>query len=766
MNDILDTTNSDVQENDVLTLNQFILQYGDGLLNTIKNNIPPLYDGNNINDSLRNGWLNSLKRKPFDAQRRTVLAASSLLIDEDEKACILNCDMGTGKTMMALCLSRILYEHGHKRTLILSPPHLVYKWRREILDTIPNAKVWVLNGPDTLVKLLRFRDEVRYVNSQPEYFILGRVRMRLGFNWVPAFMTRYKYSMEQADAFDENSPKIRTKTEMACCSDCGNPIYVNDISEEPLTPHQAIRLQKRLKCTSCGSPLWTLHRKKLLKSKDKLVIDGLIKLPTIGIKTANKLVSIFGEDTLMDMLTDNIYSFVNMLDESGNLIFSDSKALRLEKSLGKMEFNFSTGDYQATEFIKRYLPKNAFDLLVVDEGHEYKSSGSAQGSAMAVLCEKVDKIILLTGTLIAGYADDLFYLLWRIMKSKMIEDGYVYNNKGTLNSAALTWMKNHGVLKEVRRSSDSSSYKTSNAKDVRVNVKKSPGFGPNGIVRYVLPYTVFMRLSDIDQGVLPDYDEFFEPVSMSHKMESIYKSMEQQLLFELKNSLRNGDKSLLGVVQNALLSFPESCFNSRSIIHPNSKKTLFFSKSLFSNDELTPKEEKLVDIISDELKMGRRVLVYSIYTGKHDTTKRLSNILKGFNYKFPVLKSTVSTEKREDWILEQFDKGCDGIICNPELVKTGLDLLEFPTIVYMQTGYNVYTLMQSRLRSYRIGQKRDVKVIYLGYEGTLQMKCLELMAKKIAVTQSTSGAMPESGLDSLSEESDSIEVELAKHLLN
>lgn len=45
------------------------------------------------------------------------------------------------------------------------------------------------------------------------------------------------------------------------------------------------------------------------------------------------------------------------------------------------------------------------------------------------------------------------------------------------------------------------------------------------------------------------------------------------------------------------------------------------------------------------------------------------------------------------------------------------------------------------------------------------MQCLELMAKKIAVSQSTSGDMPDSGLDVLNQGGDSIEVALAKQLV-
>ncbi|KAG1432967.1 hypothetical protein G6F57_022536 [Rhizopus arrhizus] len=116
--------------------------------------------------------------------------------------------------------------------------------------------------------------------------------------------------------------------------------------------------------------------------------------------------------------------------------------------------------------------------------------------------------------------------------------------------------------------------------------------------------------------------------------------------------------------------------------------------------------------------------------------------------------------------MEQVDRGIDALVCNPELVKTGLDMLEFPTILFMQTGYNVYTLQQAARRSWRIGQTREVDVDFLGYQGTAQMRCLQLMAQKIAVSQSTSGDMPDSGLDILNQGGDSIEVALAKQLVS
>lgn len=187
--------------------------------------------------------------------------------------------------------------------------------------------------------------------------------------------------------------------------------------------------------------------------------------------------------------------------------------------------------------------------------------------------------------------------------------------------------------------------------------------------------------------------------------------------------------------------------------------------AIFADGEPSPKELALLRLCADQKAKGRRFLIYSVYSGTRDTTQRLKTMLDERGFKTAVLRASVEASRREDWVAEQLERGIDGLICNPELVKTGLDLLEFPTLVYMQTGFNVYTVQQASRRSWRIGQKLPVEVHFLGYEGSAQLDCLALMAKKIAVSQSTSGDMPDSGLDVLNQGGDAIEVALAKQLI-
>ncbi len=756
----IDSGDGFAADSNIVPLSQFITDFGDGLLEAVQRQNPPVYD---TPDPRREAVMDRLKRDPFSAQREVVQAVTRLLLDAGEPAATINAEMGTGKTMMAICAAAVMHAEGARRILVLSPPHLVYKWRREILETIHGAKVWVLNGPDTLRKLLQIRAQLGAPpHPGPEFFVLGRVRMRMGFHWKPAYSVR-KHHVRVSDPDDPQSRGYIRTIEHAACPACG--AAAQDSEGEFLSP-LTFPGERMRSCEACGEPLWTLMRPKgRQKSREELVVEAMCQIPTIGPKTAAKLVGMFGADLLEAMLADNVYEFINLMDEDGELVFSDRQAARMERAMANLEFGFGQGGYQATEFVKRYLPDGYFYLMVVDEGHEYKNEGSAQGQAMGVLANKVRKVLLLTGTLMGGYADDLFYLLWRIMPQRMIEDGYRPNAKGSLGPAAMAFMREHGVLKDIYKEVEGGSHRTARGKRITVRTAKAPGFGPKGIARFVLPYTAFLMLKDIGGNVLPPYTEHFTEVAMTTDQAGKYAEMQAILTDELKQALRAGDNSLLGVVLNALLAWPDCCFREEAVKHPCTRRLLFYTKSMFGEGEVAPKERELVDLCRSEKAAGRRVLVYTAYTGTRDTTSRLKAILAAEGFKTAVLRASVDTSRREDWILEQVDRGVEVLITNPELVKTGLDLLDFPTLAFLQTGYSVYTLQQASRRSWRIGQTQPVDVYYFGYADSTQITCLSLMAKKIAVSQSTSGNMPDSGLDILNQDEESIEVALTKQLL-
>ncbi len=486
------STKTDVN---IIPLSQFVTSFGDSLVNAVNEQNPPVFDPDKTNP-YRDVVMDNLLRQPFDSQRRAVHAISSLLFDRGEKAAVLNAEMGTGKTMMAISTSAVAHQEGYQRSLVICPPHLVYKWRREILDTIPDAIVWILNGADTLAKLLKIRKLLNLGQSQdkPEFFIIGRVRMRMGYHWKPAFaVVKRHYPSKKG-----KKEQARSESLLAC-PDCYSLHRDADGSPLPCSLLDALP-KKQTFCKECGAAQWSLMRPETRqKSYQERVKDALCQLPTIGPKTAEKLIATFGEETLSGMLADNIYEFVNLMDSAGDLVFSDRQADRMERSLSRLEFSFSQGGYQPTEFIKRYLPDGYFSMLIVDEAHEYKNDGSAQGQAMGVLANKAQKVLLLTGTLMGGYASDLFFLLWRMMPKRMIEDGFCYTENGSLGSASMAFMREHGILQDIYTDKQAGNHSTAKGKRTSVRTRKRPGFGPKGICRYVLPYTIFLKLRNVHE---------------------------------------------------------------------------------------------------------------------------------------------------------------------------------------------------------------------------------------------------------------------------
>src|SRR3989339_247023 len=124
--------------------------------------------------------------------------------------------------------------------------------------------------------------------------------------------------------------------------------------------------------------------------------------------------------------------------------------------------------------------------------------------------------------------------------------------------------------------------------------------------------------------------------------------------------------------------------------------------------------------------------------------------------------SSIPTQRRSwRWV----EKGLDVLITNPKKVEVGMDLLDFPSIVFYQIPVSTYTLRQASRRSWRIPQKRPVKVYFLTYSGTMQTRLMQLMADKLMCSLAIEGELSDKGLAALSETSDSLAKELTKMLL-
>jgi hypothetical protein len=402
------------------------------------------------------------------------------------------------------------------------------------------------------------------------------------------------------------------------------------------------------------------------------------------------------------------------------------------------------------DFMGRYM-KGWWDYAVADELHQLAGE-TAQGNGLGVLARCADKIIALTGTLMGGFADDLFNIFYRMEPRQMVAAGYEAGSQDRKD-----FQEQYGVLETVEKVQLTDNA-CSKAQKRTVQVLRKPGASPLLFGKYLMESTAFITLEDISNQ-LPSYEETALSVDMDENLARTYEEVESDIKSAMK--AHRGNKSLMSVMLNTLLLYPDHPYGIGPIwgkqYDPKEKRMAPFFVTEPENlpENVTyAKERHLIEDIRAELRLGRRCQVYATFTGKHDVTERLERILQQAGFRVAVLRATVTTDKREAWYEHQLRAGAQVVICHPKLVETGLDLLAFPTLYFYETGYSLHTLRQASRRSWRIGQKHPVRVKFLAYRGTMQETCIRYMGKKLLVALMMEGKFSGEGLQSLDADED------------
>ena len=82
------------------------------------------------------------------------------------------------------------------------------------------------------------------------------------------------------------------------------------------------------------------------------------------------------------------------------------------------------------------------------------------------------------------------------------------------------------------------------------------------------------------------------------------------------------------------------------------------------------------------------------------------------------------------------------------------------------SDYSVYVMRQASRRSWRIGQTRPVKVVFMSYKNTLQADALKLVAKKLQSSLAVEGELPEDGLAAYGDDGDDLMMALARKIVS
>ena len=640
-----------------MDLAEFIDTYREAIAARVVETYPPRY-----RPAEQRPELPPLLRRPMGGQADTI-AGTALALKSQRSATVVG-EMGTGKSFIGAAAAVMA---GFRRPLVLCPPHLTRKWKREIEMTVPGVRA-------VIVKSISDLESLRAADPSVTLFtIMSRERAKLSYRWQAAVVRRPARRGGRLVRHGETGERM----EGIYCPEC----YTLLVDEDGMLLTEADLSRRKRGCEKCGGPLW-------------------------------------------------------QADRSG------------------------PKRYALADYIKLRM-KKFFDLLIADEVHEYKGRGSAQGVAAGVLASACGKTLSLSGTLMGGYASTLFHLLYRFRPE--IRTEFAHNEEGR-------WVSRYGFVERTVRHGDEAieDGRASRRRRYRTQIRERPGLAPAALF-HLIDHTVFLRLADVAEG-LPPYEEkvMLSPMdslpdaAQAESYEKLYNTLRAALVAELSR----GSSRLLGVYLQSLLAYPDGCTRGETVLDPDTREVMVALPPL-SEDRVYPKEQALLDLIAGERLAGRRVLVYVTHTATRDITGRLQDMLERHGIRSAVLKSdTVPPDRREVWVDGQVASGIDVLICHPRLVQTGLDLIDFPTLVWFEVDYSVYTMRQASRRSWRIGQRQPVQVVYMAYAGTIQADALQLVAKKLQSSLAVEGELPEGGLAAYGDTGDDLMLALARKIVD
>jgi hypothetical protein len=294
-------------------------------------------------------------------------------------------ECGAGKTYMALALAQVLGAGRPHTAVVMCPSHIAKKWAREALQTIPFVRTFLI-------------EDMRNGGDPKQPHGVCEVRLHKG---------RIVYEGLQLSLSDLRSMGRRGWRER-----CARPAIF-------IIPKDKGKL----------SYFW---RHAYVEAQSGPEYGGVVN-PDTGVAIENSEGNIC---TRLDFDKLKVSEQVTR-PKAGTKILS--AVWQADRS--KIQ------RVAPIEYIGRYM-KGWFDLAIADELHQL-AGDTAQGNGLGVLARAGRKLIALTGTLMGGYADDLFNIFYRMDAQRIVAEGFAYGGEGRRE-----FQEQFGVLETVEKISD------------------------------------------------------------------------------------------------------------------------------------------------------------------------------------------------------------------------------------------------------------------------------------------------------------------------
>ncbi|MCL6478137.1 MAG: hypothetical protein K6T65_06945 [Peptococcaceae bacterium] len=627
--------------------------------------------------------IGQMARIPFPAQGHVIQALFKTLKDQNMA---LNCgDMGIGKSVISIGLCNVLHKERKKgMSVLLSAPGItIPKWeKREIAETLPDAKTYVIRSTEDAARYLRMVRE-GYKPEGLEFVLVGIDRAKLGPDpWCSAIWKRVTGTKEYAWH----------------CPDCGN-----------------VLLDMHAKAAAGEEPFlgWAgLAHGRPPKSLKNLNPNGLPKgfLPKWKLPAKTKKCT-------------------------------SCKASLWRPALKSRGETINKPRWFVSFILKKI--RKYFELFICDEIQMARAADSGRGDAFAQMVKSAKKTLGLTGTPVNGLSTSIKEILWRTDPQSLIRDGFTFKSGsiawakryGVLERVTHSKDDDHDAGIVTRRKKNQVQPKelpgiapqmVANHMLHRAAFLELGSLGLPLVELKEIPVLIKMDTEHEDA-----YKEFHQKLKDACTYARKEEGVKGAFARFISSTINYADQPHLGA--EVVIKKGEEVIK---VVHAPS----------FPEDYYHAKERELVRIVRENLAEGRGCVIYANYTDSFKAHHRIRDVLAAHDIESHILESNVSPEKRVEWLALKEEEGAKVIICNMRLVEVGLDLLPWPTIIFYQLNYDINTVRQASRRAWRIGQTRECRTYYMVYEGTQQAAQFEQCMVKRAHAMLAEGRLDRSEL--------------------
>jgi len=651
---------------------QFISQYKHALLDYLDTHFQPLYtfdysDVAAVVDRVRLG------NSPLYATQKHVIAAAYTALQQRKGLYIVG-EPGVGKTAIGSTLATTLLPQmrADQVVIVMAPPHLTPKWKREILRVNRGAYVEILESVDDT---RAFMDKASSLLPHTlKVGIIARERAKLSEGWEAAVVWKKRHTaLWPKDSIPpegmEDDERILTKDIPLC--PCCSEVVTKDQKGERLASRAWLSDAPRT-CKACGGALWQDKRtfsapregEKFPRKNPRMALAEYIA----KVHSGRVYLTLFDEiHELKSLTSDQGHAFSILYNTSQKVIGLTgtlyggvaSSIFALEYQMNprvQRAYNWGEGNREKGKQLARWVDQMGSLERIVEYKPQYDSAGKFTGK------NRVE---------------------------------YQPREAPGTSPMLVREILDHSLFVGLTDISDMPDYD-----------------------EIPVPITMDSDLRQVYDDTQRALGEYLFQCRLAGDASFLGRYL--RTLLSYPNAPFRAEK----IIHRRKIRDEQG--KTMTMEHP------VWAVPNLGEQRVFAKEQWLIDTVKAELAQGRKVGIFVEQSATRDIQPRIAQLLKDHvpQARPFILYGKVDPKKREAVLENQLKAGVNIFICNPRLVMTGLDLVAFPTLVFFEVPYSLYIVGQASRRAWRIIQTEPCKTYYPYYRDSMEARAVSLIGRK------------------------------------